>query len=128
MADSSANARKSTFGRNLCRARIEKGWNQSDLARAAAAHLPAKRFGRDNISKYEKGATFPTPLHMHALERALGRSLDDEQPIIDDRLAEAEIPLSLRSTKPGMAWLQINQEVNMVDALEVLSILSRKPS
>jgi hypothetical protein len=43
------------FARRLQKAIVEKGWNQSEMARQSALHMPDKTFGRDLISGYLRG-------------------------------------------------------------------------
>ena len=56
---------KEQFGRVLYRKMLEKGWNQSELARAA--DIP-----RDSVSKYIRGITVPSQQSLQALAVALG--------------------------------------------------------
>lgn len=63
---------RAAFARRVLNARIKKGWNQSELARQAALHMPDGRFGRDSISKYEKATHLPYPVQLDALAKALG--------------------------------------------------------
>ena len=56
---------KGRFGRTLKRHLIEKGWNQSTLARRAGLK-------RDAISTYVRGISFPEPHNLHKIANALG--------------------------------------------------------
>jgi hypothetical protein len=62
------------FARNLQAALVDKGINQSVLAREAARHMPDKKFGRDLISNYVRARILPSPTHLRALSKVLGKS------------------------------------------------------
>jgi transcriptional regulator with XRE-family HTH domain len=116
------------FQRRLLQARLEKGWNQSQLARQASLHL-GRNFGRDNVSKYEMGITTPTPLMLNALAKALG--IPPEDLTVSGRLLSAEMEhepkISMRTTQGGRAWIRINQEVPLATALAILDLLKERP-
>jgi transcriptional regulator with XRE-family HTH domain len=57
---------KAEFGLRLQKALNAKGWNQSELARRMAPHLPRTSIARDNISKYVRGKVLPQPLVLEA--------------------------------------------------------------
>ncbi|MGH8561273.1 MAG: helix-turn-helix domain-containing protein, partial [Nevskiales bacterium] len=61
------------FGRRLLNLCLQKGWNQSDLARAS-------ELGRDAISTYVRGRSFPDPKNLRKLADALGVAMDDLLP------------------------------------------------
>ena len=67
-AASRAEAKKQ-FGRTLQRYMAEKGWNQSVLARRAG-------LGRDAISTYVRGISFPEPHNLHKIAVALGLEIE----------------------------------------------------
>jgi len=116
------------FARRLQAAMIERKLDQTRLAQRAAQHMPTKSFGRDNISKYLKGATVPSPLYMAALSKALSLSPEELMPRTAVRLTTAmeETPrLALRAIDGKTAFLRINQEVPMTVALEILKLLGR---
>lgn len=52
------------WGRKIERLMLDKGMSQADLSRAAG--MP-----RNNISTYINGRSYPTPLNLHKLARAL---------------------------------------------------------
>src|SRR3546814_10078660 len=58
---------KQEFGRRLYQLMLAKNWSQADLARRA-------ELGRDSISTYINGKTFPDPLSRKKLADALGVS------------------------------------------------------
>lgn len=108
---------------------LEKQFDQTELARRAAQFMPRKVFGRDNVSKYLKGVTLPTPLYLSALARALGVQPEELLPSTTIRLAtnmEDNPRLALRAIDENTAFLRINQEVPMAVALEILTLLRRQ--
>jgi transcriptional regulator with XRE-family HTH domain len=112
------------LARRLQRKLVEKGWNQSELARRAALHTASKRFGRDNVSNYIRAVMIPGPVHLNAMARALDCSPDEllparAVPSSDDRLP----PFKLEATGDGMAWLQINQEMPFGTAIKIAALL-----
>ena len=64
---------KQEFGRRLMALMLDKGWNQSELARAA-------KLGRDAISTYIRGISFPEPKNLVKLAQALA---GDFQPTVE---------------------------------------------
>lgn len=114
------------FARRLTAARVEKGWNQSELARRAAAHMHNKKFNRDNVSKYESG-TLPRPVHLNALAKALGMKADELLPstgrLLTDDMTDTTPDLTFRTVGEGMAWLRINQRLPVDAAMKIITIL-----
>ena len=110
------------FGRRLQGLLLSKGWNQSELARRAG-------IGRDSVSTYVNGKTFPTPLALKALADALGLSpeellpnsmmnaMDDEHPAVELRQAVGH---------PGKAWLRVNRAMSFGAAAEIIAIINRE--
>ena len=106
---------------------IRKGWNQSELARRAATHMPNKTLGRDNISKYLNGATLPEPLRLHALAKALGVKPEDLIPDTDPLATDMEEApaLAMQTVDENTAWLRINQQVPIDTALQIMGLLQK---
>jgi transcriptional regulator with XRE-family HTH domain len=121
------------FSRRLQRRMIDKGWNQSDLARHAEAALNKRRsaeggshktFGRDLVSNYIRASMLPGPVRLAALADALGCSPDDllpaqAVPSTDTRVS----PIEIKDAGGGMAWLRVNQAVPFSLALKIGSLL-----
>jgi transcriptional regulator with XRE-family HTH domain len=112
---------KVEFSRRLQRMLMDKGWNQSELARRVQPFLPENvRIGRDMISNYIRGLHIPRPEQLEGLAKALGVEPTDLVPpygIARDRPA----PLySMVSSGPGTVWLKINQEVSTDTAMEIV--------
>ena len=110
------------FGRRLANLIIQKNWNQSDLSRASG-------LGRDSISTYVNGKTFPTPRALKALADALRvkpedllpnqmmQAMDDEHPAIELRQA---------SGHPGKAWLRINRAMSFATAAQIIELINKE--
>lgn len=114
------------FARRLQGAMIDKGWNQSDLARQAAKHMPNKNFGRDNVSKYLKGSSMPNPLRLAALSKALGAEPEALMPSVRGRLdaaMDAGTPFEMRAEGRNTAWVRVNQRVPLDVAMKIMNLL-----
>ena len=112
------------FARNLYRRLLEMGWNQSDLARAAD-------IGRDRISVYVRGLTFPEPVTLQKIADALDCKPEDLAPSITEQAIADELPaVELRQSlaNPQRAWLRVNREVTFATAAKVIAILEADTS
>ena len=110
---------KQEFGRRLNALLLEKDWNQSDLSRATG-------LGRDSISTYINGKTFPTPRALKAMADAFNltpvdllpngmmSAMEDEHPAIELKQAVGH---------PGKAWLRINRAMSFGAAAKIIDII-----
>ena len=110
---------KDEFARRLYKLMIEKGWRQSDLARASG--LP-----RNAISVYLRGASLPNPDSTKALAKAFDMdpgvllpnytesAIERDNPEIDFRVSPAD---------PKKAWLRVNRLVHTSTALKIMALL-----
>ena len=115
---------KQDFARRLDAAKLKKGWNQSELARHAALHMPSGRFNRDNISNYINAKHTPGPVHMHALCKALGVEPADLMPVGATPSAEdAAPPLDLKDLGDGTVFVRINKRLPAAKALQILNVV-----
>ena len=115
------------FGQRLQSLITEKGWNQSELARRAADHMPDGKFGRDNVSNYVRGLVLPGPAHLHAMAKALGVKQPDLLPARGVPSVDAKMPeFEMRDVGAGKAWLRINQQVDFGVALEIARLLRER--
>jgi len=113
---------KQEFGRRLFALIMERGWNQSDLAREAD-------LGRDSISTYVNGKTFPTPKALRSLANALGvdpeellpnemlNAFEDEHPAVELRQAVGH---------PDKAWLRVNRAMSFGTAARIISLIDEE--
>jgi len=115
------------FARRLSRMLVDKGWNQSELARRAAAYMPdGKAMGRDNISSYVRGRTMPTPVKLDALCKTFDCQPADLLPTRGVPNVTSDAPaVSVRDAGEGNAWLQINQNVPWPVAIDILGLLRK---
>lgn len=115
---------KREFAKRLQAAMVEKGWNQSELSRQAAAYMEDGKFGRDNVSGYIRALTIPTPPFLDALCKALGKKPNELLP----KRATADVdqkvpPLDVRDIQNGKAWLRVNQAVDWPVAIKIMALL-----
>lgn len=115
---------KEEFGRRLKHAMLQKGWNQSEMARQASKFL-AKEMGRDSVSVYVRGHHFPESTHLYALARALDIEAAELLPNIvpESGHARGGIDVSGVPGMPGKMRLRIDQEVTMDQAVKIMQIL-----
>lgn len=119
-------ARRKEFAKRVLAARVKKGWNQSELARQAAKHMPDGKFGRDNISKYESASTMPTPVYAVALARSLNLAIEDLIPGGGLSIEmELEPSVAMRQVGASRAFLRINQEVDLATAYKIMGLLGK---
>ena len=110
---------KEEFGRRLAAMMMDKGWNQSDLARAAG-------LGRDSISTYVRGQTFPEPKNLRKLADALGTTTHELLPNAALNAIESETPaLEIRQAHghADRVFIRINQLVTLEQAARIFEIL-----
>ena len=114
---------KTELGRRLYARMLERGWNQSELARSAG-------LGRDSISVYIRGKSMPGPGHLDALCKALEITPDDLMPGIHAATANRHggstgdsVPLEIRQVGAGKVWLKLNRAVSLDQAAKILAIL-----
>jgi transcriptional regulator with XRE-family HTH domain len=113
---------KQEFGRRLHALILEKGWNQSELARRA-------ELGRDAISTYVRGRSFPEPSSLKRIADALGKDPTDLLPNTFESAMDRDLPaIEIReaSGHPGHSWLRVNRRVTTDQALRVLQILNER--
>lgn len=127
--DGIAGSRSREFGRRLMKAIIDKGWNQSDLARAAEKHMPeGQKFGRHLVSNWCKGRNMPSPLNLNAMAKALGVDARDLIPDADATFVgdDAPPPVDMKMAPNGKARLKIDIETDFDKAVRIMAILNEK--
>lgn len=125
---------KAEFARRLQGAMIQKGWNQSELARRASERLPRpspgqKRhhlIGRDLVSHYIRGKMLPGPVVLEAIASALGLKPSDLMPagVPAVRAPADVIPLEMRGLPDGRLYLRVNRAVSQENAMKIMAILA----
>lgn len=121
---------KLEFGRRLQMAMIQKGMNQSDLARRLEMEIRVDeqgnpiRVGRDSISTYIRGKVLPSPARLKALAKILDVTETDLLPTPGRVSSIPNAPsIETRDLGDGNVWLRINQGLPWSDALRILAIL-----
>lgn len=115
-------AAREEFGRRVRNYRLKKGWNQSELARAATTETV--RVTRDEVSKYEKANHFPGHEKLEAVAKALGVTAEDLMPTKGlTAKADRTPPFEMRATADGRVWLRVNQAVSYEAALKIMALL-----
>lgn len=115
---------KQDFADRLADFMLKKGWNQSDLARHAARHMPSGQFNRDNISNYKNAKHVPGTVHTAALCKALGIERADLFPSGSASFGEAKAPpAEMRDFGDGTAFVRINKRLPIAKALQVLNVV-----
>lgn len=113
---------KQEFGRRLMKLILDRGWNQSDLARAA--HL-----GRDAISTYVRGRSFPEPRSLKALADALSVSTEALLPNSVTMAMDADtapmLEIKQAAGHPEKVFLRVNRMVSLQQAAEIFNIINR---
>jgi transcriptional regulator with XRE-family HTH domain len=111
---------KIEFGRRLQQLMLRKEWNQSDVARKAD-------LGRDAISMYIRGKSFPEPKNLAKLARAFGMTAAELLPNAEIRAIDADqlpmLEIKQAANHPDKVMLRINRMVNMTQAAAIVAIL-----
>lgn len=117
---------KQEFGRRLQKALNDRSWSQSDLARQVE-EVTGRPMGRDAVSTYINGRSFPTPASLNRLCLALGmtreelfpnalmNAMQDEHPAFEMRAAAGQ---------PGRAWVKVNRMMSFETAADIARLLN----
>lgn len=125
---------KQEFARRLQAALVRKGWNQSEVARRANAHLPKpergqkrnKAIGRDSLSHYLRGHQLPLPVYLDALAKALDLRPEDLMPTSGFAIPPNGAPLAVRGLPDGRMSLTVNRTVSSDTAMKIMAILAKE--
>jgi transcriptional regulator with XRE-family HTH domain len=112
---------KHEFGRKLMALMLDKGWNQSELARRS-------KVGRDAVSTYIRGVSFPEPVNLQKLAVALGLTTEQLLPNVTIRgIASDPSPAfeikQAAGGDPSRVWLRVNRIVSFDQAAAIVAIL-----
>jgi transcriptional regulator with XRE-family HTH domain len=110
---------KQQFSRRLWALMVEKGWNQSELARAAG-------LGRDIVSVYINAKSLPEPKNLKKLADAFNMPMAQLYPQGAQVGASQETPaIEFRQAMGGQSkgWLRVNVEISAVKALRIMQIV-----
>lgn len=111
---------KLEFSRRLNKLMLDKGWNQSDLARAAGV-------GRDAISTYIRGRSFPEPKSLRKLADALDAKTEDLLPNTVAAALDADtspmLEIKQAAGHPEQVWIRVNRMVTFDQAARIFEII-----
>jgi transcriptional regulator with XRE-family HTH domain len=116
---------KVEFGRRVYRLMINKGWNQSELARQAD-------IARDDVSRYIRGVSIPTELKLVSLAKALDTTAAELLPgaahggsmaTRPDTTPLVAFSMQTSPDDPAIAWLTVNRFVKIQTGLEIAKLL-----
>jgi len=117
---------KQEFGRRLSGILAERFMSQADLVRAVKDKT-GETMGRDAVSTYINGRTFPTPKSLALLCTALNvtreellpnaaiQAMNDEHPAVELRQAAGHV---------GKAWLRVNRLMPFETAAQIVGIIN----
>lgn len=123
--DPSKREAREEFARRIQKLMAEKGWNQSELARAASKFMPDKKeMGRFSISNYVRGNTIPRPDHLIALAQALNVKPQDLLPTRGvPGIGPAQSPAELEDIGNNRVRIRLQQETDWDTALTIMKLL-----
>lgn len=117
---------KQEFGRRLQSALHERNWRQADLSREVEAKT-GRKMGRDAISTYINGRSFPTPTSLNMLCQALDMTRDELFPNAVMNAVNDEHPafeMKAASGQPGKAWVRVNRMMSFSTAANIAKLLN----
>lgn len=117
---------KQEFGRRLQRALHDRNWSQADLARAVE-DATGEKMGRDAISTYINGRSFPTPASLNRLCKALNMTREELFPNALMNATQDEHPafeMRAATGQPGRAWVRVNRLMSFETAAEIARLLN----
>ncbi len=130
---SASNPAATQFARNLRRARKDRNWSQSDLARNVWGEMVDKRGytvarNRDLVSSYERGRYLPKAETLAEIALALGMTVQELLPPVQETASiVGEAPgalVTIQHTGETYARLNICTVVPLAVALKVIECLN----
>lgn len=121
---------KQEFGRRLQQLLDERNWSQSDLVRRVEA-AGAGRMGRDAVSTYINGRSFPTPKSLNQLCQAFELKREELLPNSIINATQDEHPaFEMRAVagQPGRAWVRVNRMMSFETGTEIARLLTAEDS
>lgn len=120
-------AARHEFARRLQTAMIEKGMNQSDLARRMQELIPDERVERDTISTYIRAIAKPSPRKLVVMAQILGKRVEELLPVdilpVAARKPDVVPKREMKDMGDGNVWISINQAVDFERALKIMELL-----
>ena len=125
--------RSQEFARRLHKAMLDRGWNQSDLARAAWGESRedsrgyAQPIGKDRVSVYLKGHVLPDSQNLQKLATALEMTVEDLAPAVVTEKPETSTPTGIRpASEPGKFFISIGDPISMKLAAKILLMVEEE--
>jgi transcriptional regulator with XRE-family HTH domain len=121
---------RQAFAKQLQRAIVDRGWNQSELARRVTENMPqGGKMSRDLVSSYIRERNLPLPVHLNALSKTLGIPPEvllptDRGRLLSTSMDDTEGDLAVDIRRDGTAHLRMDQKVSASAAMQILRILS----
>lgn len=119
---------KQEFGRRLQQILDERSWSQADLARAVDK-ATGRKMGRDAISTYINGRSFPTPTSLAQLCKALDMTRDELFPNATMSATNDEHPafeMKAAAGHPGQAWVRVNRMLTFETAAQIVVLINKE--
>jgi transcriptional regulator with XRE-family HTH domain len=121
------------FGRRLHELIVERNMSQSDLARKAFGVETSKdgypgAKGRDRISAYIAGRTYPEPRTLKRIADALGMTVEELAPDVTAAAVDRENPeisINMIAGHADKVHLVVNKLLPLSIAMEIGSILAK---
>ena len=111
---------KKQFSEKLENLLLDKGWNQSELARRAGLK-------RDAVSTYCRQRSLPDPINLRKLCQALGVKPNDLLPAVAIGRRPANEPPTMMITdapgQPGKVYVRVNRVVDAKIASEIYRLV-----
>lgn len=117
---------KQEFGRRLQGALNERNWSQADLVRQVE-EVTGEKMGRDAVSTYINGRSFPTPASLNRLCKALDMTREELFPNALMNATQDEHPafeMRAAAGQPGRAWVRVNRMMSFETAAEIARLLN----
>lgn len=121
---------KQEFGRRLQQLIDERNWSQADLAREVKRKT-GETMGRDAISTYINGRSFPTPKSLALLCKTFDLTRDELFPNARMNATNDEHPafeMKAAAGEPGKAWVKVNRLLSFRTAAKIVSIINEEDS
>lgn len=117
---------KQEFGRRLQQVLNERHWTQADLVRAVEEET-GKKIGRDAVSTYINGRSFPTPASLSLLCAGLGMTREELFPNALMSATNDEHPAFEMKAAAGhenKAWVRVNRLLTFETAARIAGLIS----
>ena len=116
---------KLEFGKNLQKLLHDRNWSQADLVREIERATGCK-MGRDAVSTYINGRSFPTPASLDKLCKAFNISPSELTPSRETIDAnERSLVFEMRAIGNGQAWVHLNGTLSFATATQIAQLLPK---